>query len=181
MFNKDSIIGIISRFKNLKSKILYRINPIKESRRLGVVIGEDCRLVGFVDWGSEPYLIKVGNHVSITSSKFVTHDGGLWVFREQEPEIDSFDIIAVGSNVFIGMDCIIMPGTKIGDNVIIGAGSIVKGAIDSNSVYAGVPAKKIKNLDDYKKGISKNLTMTKKLSSKQKRQFLEKKFRDEIC
>ena len=178
MLNKNSIIGIISRFRNLKSKILYRINPIKESRRLGVKIGKNCRLVGFVNWGSEPYLIKIGNHVSITTSKFITHDGGLWVFRNKKPEIDFFSPVIIGSNVFIGMDCIIMPGTVIGDNVVIGTGSIVKGKLESNSVYAGVPAKKIKSLNDYENGIAKKTFETKKLSIKQKKEFLLKKFRD---
>ena len=159
--------------KKIISKILYRIDALKESRRLGVKIGHNCRLVGVVDWGSEPYLIQVGNHVSITSSKFVTHDGGLWVFREESPEIDIISPIKIGSNVFIGMDCIIMPGTVIEDNVVVGAGSIVKGHIEKDSVYAGVPAKRIKSLTDYKLDIKDNIIDTKKLSPKSKKDYLK--------
>lgn len=40
-------------------------------------------------------------------------------------------------------------GTKIGDNVIVGAGSVVSGVVPSNSVVAGVPAKVICTLDEY--------------------------------
>ena len=36
-----------------------------------------------------------------------------------------------------------MPDTTIGDNIIVGAGSIVKGNLLSNSVYVGKPIKKI--------------------------------------
>jgi acetyltransferase-like isoleucine patch superfamily enzyme len=41
---------------------------------------------------------------------------------------------------------IILPGTIVEDNCIIAAGSVVNKLIESNSVYAGVPAKKIKDL-----------------------------------
>ena len=164
------------KLKNLISKILFRIDGIKESKRLGVSLGDNCRLVGIVDWGSEPYLIQIGDHVSITSSKFVTHDGGLWVFREKFPDIDIVLPIKIGSNVFIGMDCIIMPGTIIEDNVVIGAGSIVKGHIEKDSVYAGVPARKIKGLQEYFMDFEKNIIKTKQLSPKSKKEFLKNKF-----
>ena len=45
------------------------------------------------------------------------------------------------------MRSIILPGTTIGDNVVIGAGSIVKGKIPSGTVWAGVPAKQITTVD----------------------------------
>ena len=47
------------------------------------------------------------------------------------------------------MRSIILPGTEIGDNTIIGAGSVVKGKIPANVIIAGNPAKVIKNIDDY--------------------------------
>ena len=47
------------------------------------------------------------------------------------------------------MNTIILMGTEIGDNCVIGAGSIVKGKIPSNSVIAGNPAKIICSLEDY--------------------------------
>lgn len=55
----------------------------------------------------------------------------------------------IGNNVFVGMDSIILMGTHIGDNVVIGAGSVVIGVIESNSVYAGNPAKKICTLEEF--------------------------------
>lgn len=53
--------------------------------------------------------------------------------------------VQIGNNVFIGANCTILPGTTINDNVVIGAGSIVKGELESNSIYVGVPCKKIKS------------------------------------
>lgn len=43
--------------------------------------------------------------------------------------------------VFIGANCVILPGSIIHENVVIGAGSVVKGEIEENSVYAGLPVK----------------------------------------
>lgn len=57
--------------------------------------------------------------------------------------------------MFIGMRSIILQGTNIGDNVIIGAGSVVSGRVESNSVYAGNPAKKICSLEDHKNKLAK--------------------------
>lgn len=54
--------------------------------------------------------------------------------------------VQIGNNVWLGANVIILPGTIIEDNCIIAAGSVVNKLIESNSVYAGVPAKKIKNL-----------------------------------
>lgn len=55
--------------------------------------------------------------------------------------------IKVGNNVWIGGNVCVMPGVTIGDNVVIGAGSVVTKDIESNSVAVGNPAKVIKKLD----------------------------------
>jgi acetyltransferase-like isoleucine patch superfamily enzyme len=53
--------------------------------------------------------------------------------------------VIIGNNVLVGANCTILPGTIINDNIIIGAGSIVKGELETNSIYAGIPCKKIKS------------------------------------
>lgn len=53
--------------------------------------------------------------------------------------------IFIKDNILIGANCTILPGTIINKNVVIGAGSVVKGELEENSVYAGVPCKKIKS------------------------------------
>lgn len=59
--------------------------------------------------------------------------------------------IRIGSNCFIGARSIILPGTTIGDNVIIGAGTLVKGNIPDGVVVAGNPCKIIKTIEEYAK------------------------------
>jgi acetyltransferase-like isoleucine patch superfamily enzyme len=48
--------------------------------------------------------------------------------------------IKIGNNVWIGSNSVILPGTKIGDNCIIGAGSVVRGQIPNNQIWIGSPA-----------------------------------------
>ncbi|MDR8085751.1 acyltransferase, partial [Acinetobacter baumannii] len=57
--------------------------------------------------------------------------------------------INIGNNVYLGTNTIILPGVSIGNNVIVGAGSLVNKDLADNAVYAGIPAKFIKTLDDY--------------------------------
>ena len=44
---------------------------------------------------------------------------------------------------------LILKGAEIGDNTIVGAGSVVTGRLEGNAVYAGAPAKKISSLEAY--------------------------------
>lgn len=57
--------------------------------------------------------------------------------------------IKIGNNVWIGMNAVVMPGVSIGDNVVIGAGSIVTSDIPSNSIAAGNPCRVIRDKDSY--------------------------------
>lgn len=97
------------------------------------------------------HFIEIGDNCQITAGVIIlAHDESYSVCglkygdlpREQK-------ITKIGNNVFIGMNSIILMGAEIGDNVIIGAGSVVSGKVESNSVYAGNKAKKIKSLDEY--------------------------------
>jgi len=56
--------------------------------------------------------------------------------------------IHIGNNVFIGMNVIVMPGTTIGDNVIVGAGSVLRGKVPSDSIMVGNPAVRVGGLSD---------------------------------
>lgn len=55
--------------------------------------------------------------------------------------------IEIGDRVWCGVDVTIISGATIGNDVVIGAGSVVVKDIPSNSIAAGVPAKVIKPLD----------------------------------
>lgn len=115
---------------------------IRVLRKHGVRIGQNC-LVYTTLFSTEPYLIDIGDHVAISSgTSFITHDASGWLF-EDHPHMDVFGRIEVGNNTFFGTDCIILPGTRIGSNCIIGSGSVVRGVIPDDSVVFGNPGKVI--------------------------------------
>ena len=141
------------------------MGPVDYMRKKGVVIGENCDILS-KNFGSEPYLIEIGNHVQITSGvKFFTHGAG-WVLREDIPDFDSFGRIRIGNNVYIGNNALIMPGVTIEDNVIIGAGSVVTKSIPSGYIVAGNPAIKIGNIVDFKDKMTKYNFHTKGIKNK---------------
>lgn len=57
--------------------------------------------------------------------------------------------VVIGNNVFIGMNSIICRNVRIGNNVIIGAGSVITKDCEDNGVYAGNPARKISDIDEF--------------------------------
>ena len=54
----------------------------------------------------------------------------------------------IGSNVWIGGSCVILPGVSIGNNVVIGAGSVVTKDIPDNVCAAGNPCRVIREITD---------------------------------
>jgi acetyltransferase-like isoleucine patch superfamily enzyme len=155
--------------------LLFLVSKPLFLKYIGLNYGERCRFINLKPstFGSEPYLVTLGSHVTVASGvKFITHDGGVWVFRDKYPRIDVISPIVVGSNVFIGLNCILMPGVYIGDNSVIGAGSVVTGSLLGNAVYAGVPARKIRNLEEYENLIKIKGKDTKGLSYTRKKEFI---------
>lgn len=64
--------------------------------------------------------------------------------------------IHIGNNVFIGAGSIILPGTVLEDNCIVGAGSVVRGHYSQDSLIIGNPASKIGSVCDFARKREKN-------------------------
>lgn len=94
-----------------------------------------------------PFLISVGDNVLFSVDvSILAHDAS----TNKTGARTKVGIVEIGSNVFIGYRSTVLCNTRIGDNVIIGAGSVVTGDIPSNSVAAGNPARVICSFDEYK-------------------------------
>ena len=148
----------------------------------GLKLGKDVKLGGPVNWGSEPYLIEIGELTTISFDvAFVTHDAATRVIRNlpgHDPDTVIYGKIKVGKNCFIGCRSIILPGVTIGDNCIIGAGSVVNKDIPSNSVAAGTPCKVICTLDEYIDKHKDGFMYCASMEKDEKRKFLEEYFKD---
>ena len=114
-------------------------------------MGENC-MVMFRKIPLYPQLISFGDNVWIASNvTFATHDV---IHQMLNNIIDDFKFqenigcIQIEDNCFIGAHTIILPDVKIGPNVVVAAGSVVNKSLEPNSVYAGVPARRICSLEE---------------------------------
>ena len=146
-----------------------KYKPVEYARWVGVNVGKNPHFYGPTSWGTEPWMITIGDNVHITGyCKFINHDGGTLIFRNLIPDLEISKPIVVGNNVYIGEESLILPGVHIGDNCVIGARSVVTKNIPSNSVAAGVPAKVIKTTDEYLEKIRKESLHLGHLKGKKK-------------
>lgn len=87
-----------------------------------IVIGDDVRL---------------GERVSVIDHNHVTEP-----LEDHQARFEAFEAapIEIGNRVLIGANCVVLAGARIGDDSVIGAGSIVRGDIPSGALAVGVPA-----------------------------------------
>lgn len=95
--------------------------------------------------------IVIGNHTIIGANCKIM-DNDMHSLDVEERNADIFtnlpcrDVI-IGDNVFIGCNSIILKGTQVGNNCVIGAGSVVSGKYPDNVIIAGNPARIIKQIE----------------------------------
>lgn len=133
----------------------------------GNPIGCYERCTFFVDRGA---VLTIGDNVGMSQAALICHKsifignnvkigGGVCIydtdFHSLDPVIrrSSEDLknraekpVVIGNDVFIGAKSIILKGVTIGENSVIGAGSVVTKSVPANQIWAGNPAKFIKNI-----------------------------------
>jgi acetyltransferase-like isoleucine patch superfamily enzyme len=149
----------------------------KDARRSGVKIGKNC-LSSTENFPSEAYLIEIGDYVRITRNvKFFTH-AGLWSQRKKNHLLlEHFGKIKIGNYTYIGDGCLIMPGVTIGNDAIIGAGSVVVKSIPDGVMVAGKPIKIIGKTEEFIIKDSQNPSIESKafykLNDKERREYIK--------
>ena len=99
----------------------------------GLVIGNGCSI-------GPKVLLDARKGLKIGHSVTIAYDAIIWTLHH---DMNASDFRTIGANTTI------LPNVKIGDNVIISAGSVITKDIPSNSVVGGVPAKKIMSFEEY--------------------------------
>ena len=149
---------------------------IENAKKDGMQVGNNVSFVDTPNFGSEPYLISIGDNTTISFDvAFVNHDGGTRVIRnlpDGDPQTVLYGQITIGKNCFIGCRTTLLPGIKIGDNSIIGAGSVVNRDIPDNVVAAGVPCKVICTLEEYRKKHEHEFLYCVKMPREEKKKYL---------
>lgn len=174
-----SVPRLIKVGKWVTNQIRAKLDPLGYARSIGVRIGNNVHFYGMPPgmFGSEPWLITIGDNVYITSGcLFITHDGGTLILRKEIPDLELTAPITIGNDVYIGVRTVILPGVSKGNRCIIGAGSVVARSIPDNSVAAGVPARVIKSTDEYLKSAQARSLHFGHLSAKEKEQALKEHF-----
>lgn len=150
--NAELIIGndCIIKSNFLSNLVGLYQRTIIVSREAGEIhIGNNVGISGATIYSKES--IEIGDYTNIGGNvKILDHD-----FHPIEAEArkrNNMDMVGkkaikIGENVFIGCNSIILKGTQIGDNSVVGAGSVVSGKFPGNVVIAGNPAKIIKELE----------------------------------
>lgn len=161
---------------------IYQKSYIEICKSRGLKVGKNVIFIDTPDFGSEPYLIQIGDRTKITAGcRFINHDGAMYVIRSMEKYADArnFGRIKIGENCFVGNNCTFLPGSQMGDNCILGAGSVLNSSMPDNSVYAGVPAKFICTIEEYgDKALTNNILYPRELEKN--RPLLDKYIRENL-
>lgn len=105
----------------------------------------------------------IGTRSTITAHEAISIGDDVWFGQDvfvsdashgyQDPDVPIGDQlgkhhpVSIGSGSWIGHGAIVLPGATIGRNVVVGAGSVVRGEIPDHAVVAGVPAKVVRRLE----------------------------------
>lgn len=148
-----NITNIIRRivFPNTYSSEAY----IQFLRSKGITIGDGCIIYSpnttSIDV-QRPHMLTIGNYVRITAGvHIICHDYSRSVSMNMPgyENVGEASNTIIGNNVFIGVNSIVLMGAHIGNNSIVGAGAVVSGHFEDNSVIAGNPAKVICSIEDF--------------------------------
>lgn len=105
-----------------------------------VRIGDGCGFSGTRIWAAKSVLL--GDNVRCGANTFISDSDA----HTNDPRAGKDAPVVIEDNVWLGMNVIVLKGVHIGENSLIGAGSVVTGDIPANVVAAGNPCKVIKSL-----------------------------------
>lgn len=125
---------------------LYQRTMIVAKGKGEITIGNDVGISGAAIYSWES--IKIGDHTIIgANAKIVDtdfHPTDVVTRVNKKNYLAKTSKVVIGENVFIGMNSIILKGTKLGNNCIVGAGAVVSGEYADGSMIIGNPAKTVK-------------------------------------
>jgi maltose O-acetyltransferase len=117
-----------------------------QSRRVtigrGVFVNQGCRFY------SSKARIVLGEKVQLGMNVTLVTDSHEMGPAEQRAGAVTSSSIRIGDGCWIGAGAMIMPGVEVGAGCVVAAGAVVTKDCQPNGLYAGVPAKRVRDLDD---------------------------------
>ena len=130
-------------FKNIGKNVTF-VFPLKIEGKNNVEIGDNTAIGTYVHiWGHGG--IKIGNDVLIASHCCLTSLGHDYTKKPIRKGNIIAKMIVIEDDVWLGSNVCVLPGVRIGEGSVIGAGSVVTKDIPPYSIAVGNPAKVIKN------------------------------------
>lgn len=145
------IYKIINKIYSLSQDFQHHAY-LKTCLKSGLKLGKNVIVRNNVSFGSEPFLVEIGDDTRIAYGVlFVTHSGATMNVRKIEgyETVRNFGHIKIGKNCALGSNSVILQNVQIGDNCVLGANSVLSESMRSNTVYAGNPAKYVCEIEDY--------------------------------
>ncbi|MDD5475613.1 MAG: acyltransferase [Syntrophales bacterium] len=119
--------------------------PEKEGSGGGILIGRHALISPGVRISSASE-VTIGDSCMFASSVYVTDSDWHGIY-DRTSALGHSEPVRIGNNVWVGDSAIICKGVTIGDNSVVGAGSVVAGDVPSNVVVAGNPARIVRDID----------------------------------
>jgi len=142
-------VTINSSFLSNLVGLYQRTIIVTRSAGAKIIIGNNVGISGATIYARNAIIIGdntlIGGNTKIIDNDFHPIDPDV---RKKTPhEYMKVKPIEIGENVFIGCNSLILKGARIGNNSVVGAGSVVIGDIPGNCIAAGNPAKVIRYLN----------------------------------
>jgi acetyltransferase-like isoleucine patch superfamily enzyme len=113
-----------------------------------LVIGDRC-VIGARSTITAHQYVEIGDSVFTGQGVFVT-DASHGYQNPDQPIGEQFGThqpVVIGSGSWLGHGAVILPGTRIGRNVVVAAGAVVRGDVEDHAVVAGNPARVVRRLE----------------------------------
>lgn len=128
-----------------------------------VTIYDSTTIIGNVSIGDHTWIgpfclldgtgnLSIGTYCSIsTGTQILTHDTIKWALSGGKAEYE-YSPVSIGDYCFIGTNAVVTRGIAIGKHCLIGAGTIVTTNVPDNSIFAGIPGRRIGEVKVYDNG-----------------------------
>lgn len=144
---KEKRVELIHEIFSAVGKSVWIEPPLTFARGKTVTIGDNCYINANLTLVDD-YKITIGNGVLIAPNVTITVTGHP-VHHELRKHGEMYTFpVTICDNVWIGANAVILPGVTIGENSVIGAGSVVTKDIPPNVIAVGNPCKVLREITD---------------------------------